>query len=316
MEREKLLEYLKSICQLESTAYSLNQLSKKLYSKKMEVLMFKEKEKEQYYYVPDGGDLLTDYIFQNGFGGFIKSIIIYIFAGLIAGGIVGVVLWLFKVKNASSIAELIALFYAPVAGLFTLISRIASYHSDKKAAIYANSQVMETNLDIEIQNSNGLADAKSKSLALTNELDVLHQKQTEIQSTLDAYYSLDILYPKYRNFAAVSSIYEYLLSGRCTSLTGHGGAYDTFENELRLNHIIFGIDRISNNLEQIKKNQYQMYQSLSEGLDRMNRIYYEIDSGLNNLNSTTQSTNHYVQVTAENVQYMRNLQLYNTLRNP
>lgn len=60
---------------------------------------------------------------------------------------------------------------------------------------------------------------------------------------LDKLYELKIngefiLYPKYRNIVPVSMFIDYLASHRCEKLEGHEGAYNLYENELRLNSII------------------------------------------------------------------------------
>lgn len=81
---------------------------------------------------------------------------------------------------------------------------------------------------------------------------------------LNQLYSLNIIFPKYRNFIAISQIYEYFMSGRCTELEGHEGAYNIFENEVRQNIIIMQLNEALNQLEQIKQNQYMIYQALQE----------------------------------------------------
>ena len=40
----------------------------------------------------------------------------------------------------------------------------------------------------------------------------------ELQLALSSLYDMDVIYPKYRNLVAVSTIYEYLSSGRCDHL--------------------------------------------------------------------------------------------------
>lgn len=76
--------------------------------------------------------------------------------------------------------------------------------------------------------------------------------------------SLDIIYPKYLNFAAITTISEYLEVGRCSSLTGPDGAYNLYESELRANRIIVQLDYVISSLEEIKQNQYRTYAILSE----------------------------------------------------
>mgnify|MGYP007024707781 CR=1 FL=1 len=51
-------------------------------------------------------------------------------------------------------------------------------------------------------------------------------------------------FPKYRNLVAVSQIYEYILSGRCTELGGYQGAYNLYEQETRMDIVIMRLDDI------------------------------------------------------------------------
>ncbi len=90
----------------------------------------------------------------------------------------------------------------------------------------------------------------------------LTERKLQTQTILEKYYSPDIIFPKYRNLPALTSIYEYLTSGRCEELTGPNGAYNLYEMELRQNIVISQLNTIISNLEQIRQNQYVLYQEL------------------------------------------------------
>ena len=81
----------------------------------------------------------------------------------------------------------------------------------------------------------------------------------DTEKTLNAYYDLDVIYPKYRNLIAVTTFIEYLESGRCKSLYGYTGCYNVYEQELRQNVIIGKLDQVLAKLEQIKKMQFATY---------------------------------------------------------
>ena len=134
-------------------------------------------------------------------------------------------------------------------------------------------------------------------------------------------YDLDYIFPKYRNFAAICSIYEYFVSGRCTELTGADGAYNLYESELRQNLIIERLDKIIDSLEVIKENQYALYSEL----ERTNEILNGISSDMRELVSTVRRieitanriedavhiTNYYTQVTAQNTKALKYIALIN-----
>ena len=84
----------------------------------------------------------------------------------------------------------------------------------------------------------------------------------ETQTALKNLYNLDYIYPKYRNLTALTSIYEYFATGRCSELTGPHGAYNLYEDEVRKDMIIAQLNTVIENLEQIKQNQYKLYQQV------------------------------------------------------
>ena len=101
-------------------------------------------------------------------------------------------------------------------------------------------------------------------------------------------YATEIIFGKYCDLAAVTSFYEYLLSGRCETLDGVNGCYNLYESELRANIIINKLDAIGDSLEQIKGNQYMLYSQLSQ-----------INTELSSLNSTTTAMLNGIRDTAE-----------------
>ena len=106
----------------------------------------------------------------------------------------------------------------------------------------------------------------------------LRSKVSQISNTLDSVYSLDIIHPKYRNMVAVIRILEYFDSGRCTALTGAGGAYNKYEDEIRQDAIISKLDTAINCLYQIRDNQYMLYETLEDCLDTSDRIASQVSA--------------------------------------
>lgn len=92
---------------------------------------------------------------------------------------------------------------------------------------------------------------------------------------LEKMYSYNIVFPKYRNYVMVSSIYEYLCAGRCKTLEGHEGAYNILELEIRLDRIITQLDRVIEELEAIRANQYMLYSCLKESNRKMDMLLQE-----------------------------------------
>lgn len=99
-----------------------------------------------------------------------------------------------------------------------------------------------------------------------------YQNISACENTLKQLYDLDIIFPKYRNFIAISQIYEYYMSGRCTELEGHEGAYNIYESEVRQNVIIIQLNAVLANLEEIKRTQYMIYDAICEANSRLAHI--------------------------------------------
>lgn len=86
----------------------------------------------------------------------------------------------------------------------------------------------------------------------------------DCEEKLQKLYDVGVLFPKYREFVCVSQLLEYLLSGRCEDLTGYTGAYNLYEQELRMNIIIAELELISEELDAIKENQYMIYNAICQ----------------------------------------------------
>ena len=130
-----------------------------------------------------------------------------------------------------------------------------------------------------------------------------HLRQT--RELLEKLYALDHIYPKYRNLPALTSIYEYFITGRCSSLIGPHGAYNMFEDEVRKDIIISQLNTVIENLDQIKRNQYMLYEQVTQ----IQRNTHSIEQELKQVKGLTVSlvqlsslTAYYAAVTARNTE--------------
>ena len=114
---------------------------------------------------------------------------------------------------------------------------------------------------------------------------VLQKPLAESQALLEKLYSSDVIFPKYRNLPALTSISEYLITGRCDSLTGPHGAYNLYEEEIRQNTVIAQLNVVIRNLEQIKQNQYLLYEQVSQ----INRVAQGVYSELRQIKNYSAS---------------------------
>lgn len=115
-----------------------------------------------------------------------------------------------------------------------------------------------------------------------------------LENALQELYNANVIFPKYREMVAISAINEYLLSGRCSELEGQAGAYNLYEMELRQNIIIGQLSNIISNLEQIRNNQYTLYQELVKANDTVNGILHSVRG----VEENTRLTAYFAEVNA------------------
>ena len=103
-----------------------------------------------------------------------------------------------------------------------------------------------------------------KKDVLQAELSQMRELNAASKETLKRIYDKNIIFPKYRNLVMVCSLYEYVCTGRCDTLEGHGGAYNLLELEIRLDKIVTQLDRVITMLGRIQQSQYMIYSAIQD----------------------------------------------------
>lgn len=118
--------------------------------------------------------------------------------------------------------------------------------------------------EIDKKNNNQIVIYNEKKEVIDGRIKNLNKDIEDTEKTLNKYYDLDVIYPKYRNLIAITTFIEYLESGRCKSLYGYTGCYNVYEQELRQNTIIGKLDQVLVQLDQIKKVQFATYLAIEQ----------------------------------------------------
>ena len=147
----------------------------------------------------------------------------------------------------------------------------------------------------------------------------LYDKFKEVENALDRIYSCNIVFKKYRGLVPVAMFCEYIESGRCSDLEGHEGAYNIYENELRMDVIKDKLDLIANKLDDIRSNQYVLYESLIEANNVSSQICRQISqqsqiiaqASLENQSVQREQT-RLLEFNNQIAQDIRNVQFYDT----
>jgi uncharacterized membrane protein len=112
---------------------------------------------------------------------------------------------------------------------------------------------------------------------------VIIEEKQGLEEQLAEVYGLGVIHPKYHNIVAYASFYDYLDTKRCYILEGPDGAYDTFEEEVRMDAVILRLDRVVADLERIKENQYTLYRALGQVGESVAALSGDISAGLGNI---------------------------------
>lgn len=90
----------------------------------------------------------------------------------------------------------------------------------------------------------------------------ISQPLSNAKNDLEKLYRVGLLFSKYQNILAVHKISEYLDSGRCNALEGSDGAYNLFENEVRLDRIQAQLGEVNNHLENLETIGHQIISAI------------------------------------------------------
>lgn len=143
-----------------------------------------------------------------------------------------------------------------------------------------------------------MRDYSKKQMQWKYQVSLWQQECKQIKLTLETsqenqakIYAIGVLAPKYRNFAAVCSLLEYFQAGTCETMKE---AYNKYDQELLLGHIINNLGKISRSLDEIKQNQLMLYSTLQSSnylLDQLIRqsgdFYTQASQRLINIEQTT-----------------------------
>lgn len=175
------------------------------------------------------------------------------------------------------------------------------------------SKVMQ-NKAIEQENESARAIAHSVDHGNAQKAAILEQEAREVaheiaaaDSMLGKLYAVDLLYPKYRNMVAVATMYEYFDAQRCYTLSGRDGAYNIFENELRMDKIIGQLDSVLLQLYAIRQTQQELYRLLDDSLTCAQQTYEAscaMAESLREVKLSAANAEYSARITRENSEFL------------
>lgn len=144
---------------------------------------------------------------------------------------------------------------------------------------------------------------KATQKILAAEIEQTENLLSDMYKARNNMYAANVVFGKYRDIVAIATFYEYLMSGRCTTLEGPSGAYNLYEAEIRADMIISKLSEIEKTLKKIEHSQYMIYSQLTE----MNRTLSRIEStmkaaysAISNIEANTNNMSDYLEKIAKN----------------
>lgn len=303
MTTQKITEYLKQVSELETSVYkqtAVRDKAKKTLIKPVVRKAVVQKPQLVTLTKPSPVNSRIEYFFSNassaGMFGFLFG------AGIALVAIIMFFSYLgdYDFEELWGIPVVVFIFGLIVAGVGVLID--TTEYSSKKNQYFNELKTYETkSMQNRIKYDNDMRDYAANEKIATEKYNAALQKADKAykaasievakldaplmttRALLDKLYAMDIIFPKYRNMIAMCTIYEYFASGRCTELTGPTGAYNLYEAELRQNIVINQLELVNANLEQIRQNQYILYQGIAE----TNRALTDISASVKGILAVT-----------------------------
>lgn len=297
------LEYLKKVFDLEMTLYELNKVGGQIRNRIVNNNNWSPPADEQYKELPkmDLSDDVSKWVIVGtvigGIFGFIRifrlggslldifsmglsmlfQCVIYGLAGAAIFAVVGAIIGLIKVSNRRDKVK-----------KYNRALEQKNAQKDSKAILYKER-------------------LEEKNIILSKQFNKIIELYNKTKESLDNYYSVGVIYSKYRSSVPISMFIEYYSSGRCSRLDGPDGAYNKYENELRQNIIIGKLDDIIERLDRIERNQYEMYAAINRSNDLVDSLLKSVDSYANKLQSienNTQMISYSNKIIERNTEYI------------
>ena len=330
MSKGDLLKYVKGIYELEKSVYMQDSFLEMLYAQQ-EKLTSWSPESLLDIITKSGGDQRLNNIRQEasskydveGTGECIAVLsmpVIFILTIIcsVKYDLLGVIAapWLVN----AFVGGIIGVFVAGVGGLifnfiweYIISGIIITPKIKRKENIIIKQKVDSVNAGIIQKNEIQEKEVTRRLESLNAQIEESEDSLEDTEDILSDFYDKDIIYKKYRNLYAISSICEYLESGRCEKLTGANGAYNLYESELRQGIIINQLDEIISELDEIKQNQWRLYEAIMETkktVERLSNVTTNAIGKLEQLKDNTEICAYNSQIVAQNEIYQSLLMTY------
>lgn len=225
--------------------------------------------------------------------------------GILLGMIIGGIPLLIFIFSNNDIGSGVSLFIGFIIGEIIAFRWLSKSNKEEKNNY---NKTLKENDVRQKKNEQIIVNSKKQEVLLTTEYNRAMSAYSDTEAVLNDLYSANIIYSKYRGLVPITMFCEYFESGICSSLTGHEGAYNTYETQARLDVIMVKLDEIITRLDRIIDNQYMLANLLKncqQDINRLSNLAQKQLSCLQDIKSNQEISAYYNRITARNTEYMK-----------
>ncbi len=141
-----------------------------------------------------------------------------------------------------------------------------------------STQILVSENNVKSYNS-FLQKVKSENVYLMAKKQIIVSELNKAKKTLNQIYSYGLIPERYQGLIQVATIYGYLYNCICTSICGHGGVYERYEDDLIKGVIVNQLYLINEKLNMVIKNQQELKKTLDSIDMTLSGIKREIEHG-------------------------------------
>ena len=283
---QSILKYLQKVQELEGTIYTMDRMRRKLAD---QALQLGRKQRIELPGPRSSNHSITDFAVIGGFLG-------VIIAGI--GSLLYVIFednfwtsnFIFQIILFVIMTFLLSIVAAPICALIGfVVGFIVKLVDKRRNKILDREDKIETLVLIE-QDEKRVKQELVIQEKIKAQMRQIKQQRDHVKESLAQLYALNIVHPKYRSLIPITMFCEYMETGRCNSLEGHEGAYNIYEQEVRLDRIATKLDVIIQKLDSIRENQYGLYQLLSQTNSTVSKVLQENQNMMRTLGDIRENT--------------------------
>lgn len=268
LTKDQLKEYLQIITELEQACYFQNLVMGKLINKINALGLPHQYNKPVQKEVSDSDRI--------GCGTAIRGV----FLGLVVYIISGIILSEAKIVYLPLSASIVFI----LGGILFVFLRIEYQKSEKQKQLDQEyEKQMEGYRQSLAMDEQRVQQELNQKAYLELELQKLNQIHLHTKKTLEKVYAKNICFPKYRNMVAMFTIYEYICSGRTSTLeavNGDQGAYNLYEAEVMGNVVIAKLDEIIQRIDHYGQ-QFLLCRAIHETNNAVSRTVSSVNQLIN-----------------------------------